>query len=426
MQILLVEDSATIRHAMSNIIRAAGHQPLLAGSGVEALQLFEHEPIDMVIMDVEMSGLDGLETTHLIREWLGDQWIPIIFVTGKTDDASVEAGIEAGGDDYLSKPISAIILRSKIRAMERIIDMRNQLRRMNLELERVSQIDGLTQLYNRRTFNELAEQQWSLTRRNSNPLSLLMLDIDHFKDYNDHLGHPEGDSCLQLVAKALQHNLPRSTDIIARYGGEEFIILLPNTHLLGAQQVAESLREAIARLKIPHPRSTAAAHVSVSIGVSCCQHSDNRSLSDLLRQADAMLYRAKAGGRNQVAAGPHGHLKTLLMIDHDRAMINHLNTGLNDICTIVTAENSYEYLDLAYHIQPDLLLLDMDSPGLNSERICRVLKQSPQTTAIPILLLMSADSGPDLPRLQLAGATDCLLKPLALSHIESHIRQHLG
>ena len=159
MQILLVEDSATLRHAMSEYIRAAGHEALVAQSGEEALQMIEHTPFDLIIMDVEMPGLNGFETTRLMREWLGEHWIPIIFVTGKTDDASVEEGIEAGGDDYLSKPVSPIILKAKIRAMQRIVDMRNQLSEMNEALEQLSQRDSLTQLYNRRTFNDIAKQQ---------------------------------------------------------------------------------------------------------------------------------------------------------------------------------------------------------------------------------------------------------------------------
>ena len=126
MKILLVQDSATLRYAMRNYIIEAGHTPLIAQSGEEALQMLETTPVDMIIMDVEMPGLNGFETTRLIREWLGGYWIPIIFVTGRNEDESYREGIEAGGDDYLIKPVSAMIIKPKIRAMERITEMRDQ------------------------------------------------------------------------------------------------------------------------------------------------------------------------------------------------------------------------------------------------------------------------------------------------------------
>lgn len=189
MKILLVEDSATLRHAMSHFVRTAGHEPVIAKSGEEALQIIEQTAVDLIIMDVEMPGLDGFETTRLIREWLGDHWIPIIFVTGMSEDESLEEGIDAGGDDYLVKPVSQMIISAKIRAMERITDMRNQLATLNRELKVLSQRDGLTHLYNRRTFEELAEKQWKIATRNKAPLAVLLLDIDHFKQYNDYYGH---------------------------------------------------------------------------------------------------------------------------------------------------------------------------------------------------------------------------------------------
>ena len=150
MNILLVEDSATLRFAMEAYIRDAGHHSLAAENGETAVQLIEQENIDMVLMDVEMPGLDGFETTRLIRENLGQNWIPIIFVTGKSDEQSFEKGIAAGGDDYLIKPVSKVILNAKIRAMERIANMRTQLHVLNDELMQLSQRDGLTQLLNRR------------------------------------------------------------------------------------------------------------------------------------------------------------------------------------------------------------------------------------------------------------------------------------
>src|SRR4051812_44824138 len=204
MKILLVEDSATLRYAMRNYIIEAGHTPLITQSGEEALQMLETTPVDMIIMDVEMPGLNGFETTRLIREWLGGHWIPIIFVTGRNEDESYREGIEAGGDDYLIKPVRAMIIKAKIRAMERITEMRDQLNQLNAELEALSQLDSLTQIFNRRTFNEMAQQQWLLAARQQTPVSVLMIDVDHFKLYNDHYGHPAGDVCLKKITQAIR------------------------------------------------------------------------------------------------------------------------------------------------------------------------------------------------------------------------------
>ena len=199
-----------------------------------------------------LPGLNGFETTRLIREWLGGHWIPIIFVTGRNEDESYREGIEAGGDDYLIKPVSYMIIKAKIRAMERIAEMRDQLNRLNAELEALSQLDSLTQIYNRRTFTEQAEQQWLVATRQQQPVSALMIDVDHFKLFNDHYGHPAGDACLKKITQAIKSCLRRPLDLLGRYGGEEFIVLLPETDSVGAFRVAGSINKAVEALGLPH------------------------------------------------------------------------------------------------------------------------------------------------------------------------------
>lgn len=425
LRILLVEDSATLRYAMSGYIRDAGHEPFVAPSGEAALQMIEHTPFDLIIMDVEMPGLNGFETTRLMREWLGEHWVPIIFVTGKADDQSVEEGIEAGGDDYLTKPISSIILKAKIRAMQRIVDMRNQLRDVNDQLEILSQRDSLTHLYNRRTFTELAEKQWSLAKRQQKSLSVVMLDIDHFKQFNDTYGHPAGDECLKQIAAAISTALRRPTDLLARYGGEEFIALLPNTDLEGATLVGEAICRTIFELQIPHRSSNTAAVVTASIGIATCTQPNRSTLSGLIQQADNLLYRSKTLGRNRVTREESNRYKTMLIAHSNPKLLDALSNQLQTHCNIVTAETSAECLELAQSLLPELVLLDFDLSGIGGLQVCMKLRQPPTQNPTAILLMSSSHDHETETQAIQAGADKVLPESLDEKELLEHIQPYL-
>lgn len=388
MKILLVEDSATLRYAMRGYIIDAGHEPLVARSGEEALQMLENTPVDMIIMDVEMPGLNGFETTRLIREWLAGHWIPIIFVTGLNEDENYREGIEAGGDDYLIKPVSFMILKAKIRAMERIAEMRDQLSRLNSELEALSQLDSLTQIYNRRTFNELAQQQWALAKRHQQPISALMIDVDHFKLFNDHYGHPAGDACLKKVAHAIKGCLHRTTDILGRYGGEEFVVLLPETDAKGALCVAESISEAIEELQLRHDVSPTAPFVTASLGGATCLRTTGHDLEELIKNADRALYKAKRAGRNRSWVDEVATHKTLLLADTNVETIRHFTSHLQAHFNLLTAETQTECLELAVDLHPDLILMGMDMANTQAGAdLCKILARTPKTAGITVVLV---------------------------------------
>ncbi|RYY04291.1 MAG: diguanylate cyclase [Gammaproteobacteria bacterium] len=412
MKILLVEDSATLRYAMRNYIIEAGHTPLITQSGEEALQMLETTPVDMIIMDVEMPGLNGFETTRLIREWLGGHWIPIIFVTGRNEDESYREGIEAGGDDYLIKPVSAMIIKAKIRAMERITEMRDQLHQLNAELEALSQLDSLTQTYNRRTFNEMAQQQWLLASRQQNPISVLMIDVDHFKLYNDHYGHPAGDSCLKKITQAIRDCLNRPFDILGRYGGEEFIVLLPDADSLGALRVAESINATLENALLRHEVSPTHKYVTVSIGGASCVQTGSYSLQDLIKRADRALYKAKHSGRNRSLVDDIAVHKTILVVEQDIAETKLLIQMLTPQYNILYTENAEEALDICLDIHPDAIILDTIIADENEERLCRQLARNPKTQAIPIVLI--SDNNCNLRPISdsTIGIRGCLEKPL--------------
>jgi diguanylate cyclase (GGDEF)-like protein len=405
MNILLVEDSATLRHAMSSYIRNAGHTPIIAICGEEALQIAEHTPVDMIIMDVEMPGLDGFETTRLIREWLGDHWIPIIFVTGKNDEEDLHEGIDAGGDDYLIKPVSAVILQAKIRAMERITAMRDQMAKLNSQLTTLSQVDGLTQLLNRRTFESKAEELWRQASRDKEPLAVIIMDVDHFKLYNDYYGHPAGDKCLQAIAAVLSECINRPSDLVGRYGGEEFVALLTNTPREGALHVAEEIRRSVEALYIKHRASKSDTKVTLSLGVSSANFTTGTSLAKQINQADKALYVAKQRGRNCVHLDIFNPNCCVLIIDDHEETLDLVNRGLDGHCGVVSAATSDEGLQIAEEVQPDVILLGLE-PGI--AEIGETLASNPLTADIPIITLAATEGVPS----KLASARGNLKKPL--------------
>jgi len=397
MKILLVEDSATLRFAMRNYIIDAGHEPFIARSGEEALQLLENTPVDMIIMDVEMPGLNGFETTRLIREWLAGHWIPIIFVTGLNEDENYREGIEAGGDDYLIKPVSYMIIKAKIRAMERIAEMRDQLNHLNAELEALSQLDSLTQIYNRRTFNELAQQQWALAKRHQQPISALMIDIDHFKLFNDHYGHPAGDACLKKVTQAIRSCLQRSADIFGRYGGEEFIVLLPDTDATGTMRVAQAISNAIENMQIRHDVSPSSTWVTASIGGATCLRTTGHDLEELIKNADRALYKAKRAGRNRCWTDEVATHKTLLLADTNPELVRHFSAHLQPHFNLLTADSQKECLELAVDLHPDLILLGRNIASTEAgAELCKILARTSKTASIALALVSDSVGATEL------------------------------
>lgn len=385
LKILLVEDSPTLRHVLTGDIRHAGHEVIIAQSGEEALQIVESTTVDMILMDVEMPGLDGFETTRLIREMLFNHWIPIIFVTGKDNDEDLAQGIDAGGDDYLIKPVRRVILQAKIRAMERIIAIRDQLRHVNEELRDLSERDSLTKLFNRRVFQDRAEERWKQSVRSHEPLAILLLDIDHFKAYNDCYGHVAGDDCISQVANAIGRCVNRPGDVLARYGGEEFIALLHNTAEAGAWHVAESIRESVAALRIPHQDSLTAEHVTVSIGGSVIHITAGTTLLGQISSADKLLYSAKQNGRNRSVIKTFNPQNTLLVVDAHGTIVDAVDRALHGQFSLLSANNVESALTQTQENQPDIIVLDAQLGGNNALRLVQKLRTQAETAQIPIL-----------------------------------------
>ncbi|PCJ45988.1 MAG: diguanylate cyclase response regulator [Gammaproteobacteria bacterium] len=299
MKVMLVEDDRAVMMVTTAYIKSFGHDVVEAISGEIALELFDLNTIDLVLMDFLLPGIDGVETTRRLRSIYQDEWFPIIFLTSANDDKHLAQGIEAGADDYLHKPITPIVLESKITAIARLVKMQKDLLHASRKMEKLSYLDGLTHIYNRRGFDRAINSEWKRMMRDKNSLAFLMIDVDYFKKFNDHYGHQAGDECLKTIATALEDNLLRPADLVARYGGEEFAVLLPATDDIGALQVAIKLVSAIAQLKIAHSESDVANTVTISIGVAVTSSFDGLTQEDLIKSADEYLYKAKSSGRNQ-------------------------------------------------------------------------------------------------------------------------------
>ena len=304
MKILVVEDCRSSLGILVQYAKRFGASAIPAENGSAALAAFVGERPDLVLLNSTLPDISGFEVAQKIRaqETPGD-WTPIIFLVSPDDDVDIEKGISAGGDDYLPKPFSEIVLGAKIRAMQRIVLMRASLLALtrkldaaNQELIRISSSDSLTGIANRRYFEEALSIEWRRARRHSNPIALLMCDIDFFKLFNDTYGHLAGDDCLRSVAGVLAHCAERGTDLVARYGGEEFVILLPRTPLRDAEMVAKRLWQAMN--EEPFIAMGISIRATVSIGIA--ELTENiEDLDTLMRHADEALYQAKQAGRNQ-------------------------------------------------------------------------------------------------------------------------------
>ncbi|BBE50333.1 Phytochrome-like protein cph2 [Ferriphaselus amnicola] len=309
LKVLVVEDSKVVLKGLCNYLERMGiANPLTAETGLAALEVYERERPDIILLDALLPDIDGFEIAKRIRaKEHPEEWTAIIFLTSMSKDEDLVHGITAGGDDYLMKPISQVVLQAKISAMRRLVEMQrklvdttHQLNAANKELQRLSTTDGLTGIANRRMFDELLMREWRRCQRAKKPLALVMVDVDFFKQYNDTYGHQAGDACLQAVAKQMARSAPRASDVAARYGGEEFALILGDTEIDGAVWVANYIRQNIADLKMAHKRSPF-NHVTVSCGVAAIVPSDKATPNELILSADHALYLAKEQGRDRVA-----------------------------------------------------------------------------------------------------------------------------
>ena len=268
-----------------------------AMSGKAALDLLKNNDLpDLILLDVMMPEMDGYAACQRLKADPATQSIPVIFITSRDEEADEIKGFEMGAVDYITKPFSIPVVRARVQTHV-------ELKRQREILENLSSVDGLTGISNRRHFDEFMDRHWRIAMRICEQVSLIMIDIDFFKQYNDTYGHLDGDECLKQVATVLARCVTRSTDLLARFGGEEFACVMSFTDLDGALAVAETMRSSIEALNIPHENSPIAGCITASLGVAAVEPIANTDPSLLIQKADRALYAAKTAGRNRIHKG---------------------------------------------------------------------------------------------------------------------------
>ncbi|MEG3640375.1 diguanylate cyclase domain-containing protein [Magnetococcus sp. PR-3] len=291
-RILIVDDVPSNIQIIRQVINPE-HQVFFATNGPSALQLAKEKQPDLMLLDISMPEMDGFEVCRRLQRQEETSDIPVIFITALEDEADELKGLQLGAVDFITKPIRPAIVSQRV-------DNHLKMRRLQQELEALSYRDGLTGIANRRLFDDQFEAEWHRGVRHKMPMALIMIDIDHFKLYNDHYGHQAGDETLQRVANAMQCCMKRSTDLLARYGGEEFVVMLPNTDTEGVKQIADTLLANVAALAIEHCKTTLdEKKITISLGLACTMPTHHTAPIALQKEADQALYVAKEAGRNQ-------------------------------------------------------------------------------------------------------------------------------
>ncbi|MEH2422210.1 MAG: PleD family two-component system response regulator [Nostoc sp.] len=297
--VLIVDDEPFIRLILRHFLEREGYQIAEAQNGIEAITVFNQLHPDIVLLDAIMPDMDGFECCTQLQRFDYSKHTPVLMITGLEDEESVDRAFEVGAMDYVNKPIHWPVLRQRVKRLIQQSQLQQKLEAVNLELQRLVTIDGLTQVANRRRFEEYFNQEWQRMKRDQQSLSLILCDVDFFKLYNDTYGHRVGDRCLQEIAQAIKDIIKRPGDLVARYGGEEFAVILPNTDTEGATHVADRICHAVRTLAIPHKNSQVSPHVTISVGFTTLIPQPSSDLEEMITVADGALYQAKTAGRDR-------------------------------------------------------------------------------------------------------------------------------
>lgn len=317
--ILIVDNTTTNLRLLSELLSQEGYNVRAVTSGKMALTTIQAIPPDLVLLDIRMPEMDGYTVCQQLKANSQTRDIPIIFISALNEVLDKVKAFDIGGVDYITKPfhfaevLARVSTHLTLRRLQQQLQAQNAqlqqeicdrlaaetaLHAANQELQRIARLDGLTQVANRRCFDESLEFEWRRLCREHQPLSLILCDIDEFKRYNDHYGHQAGDACLKQVAQAINRHARRAADLVARYGGEEFAVILPNTALEGAIHMAGLIQSEITALNLAHAASRIKPYITLSMGIASVFPSVEGNREELVASADRALYAAKTQGRN--------------------------------------------------------------------------------------------------------------------------------
>lgn len=443
-RVLVVDDSPAILASLCELL-GEDHEVIFATSGQEAIDMAHSQNPDLILLDVVMPEMDGFEVCSRLKLSPKTLDIPVVFITSMGEEVDYLKGLKVGAIDYIEKPINPEVVKARVKNLI-------QVKRKQENLKGFTVRDGLTGIANRRRFDGALRKEWTSAASNQTQLSLIMIDIDHFKIFNDTYGHIAGDACLCKIAEALSQSLTRPVDLVARFRGEEFVCLLPGTDPAGALLVAERFRDAIAALAIPHEHSPTAPMVTLSQGLATMVPDADAPSDMLLVEADSQLYEAKRNGRNRIgravasaesnsplSGGSQGkarpELPTILLVDddpHTRAILAGRLAFLPANVELVTsAEEALNFfsrsrseqvrlgwphpgpqrrtLNFIDRSKPQLILSDVVMSGIDGFSLCQRVKKRSTLRNIPFVLLTSLDLNLR-ERSILAGADDYLSK----------------
>lgn len=290
--ILIVDDEKSNIDVLNEILKS-DYKIYIAKSGIDAIKRANTNKPDLILLDIIMPGMNGFEVLTTLKEDDRTRDIPIIFITGLNSVDDEEKGFLLGAVDYITKPFNNSIVKARIKTHLQIV---KQMR----TIEHLGMIDGLTEIPNRRNYDNNLKNCWAACIINQTPISLLTIDVDDFKKYNDKYGHPQGDKLLYTIAQVMKKSLHRSNDFIARIGGEEFGVILPNTDLDGARKIAERILGNVEITEILNGRDNSITKCTISIGISSVYPNDHTDIKAFIAKSDEKLYEAKATGKNKV------------------------------------------------------------------------------------------------------------------------------
>jgi len=427
-RVLIVDDDSSTLMELASILKP-DYKIYAVKDGVSAIEKAGEVAPDLILLDVVMPDMSGFEVLYKLKGSEKTKEIPVIFITGATDSNDEIKGLSAGAVDYMHKPLNDTLVKLRVKQQ---IQLLNQFRK----IEHLSMSDQLTDLPNRRSFEIRINEEWDRASRELTPISVMMVDIDHFKKYNDTYGHQQGDVALQAVAKMFTEALNRPGDFVARWGGEEFIILLSNTDLQGAIGVAERIRRFAEEMIIPMqdgPKSK----ITVSIGVNTREAGHGGSIDEFISRADMALYDAKNRGRNRVCcfelvyepepSGKRASVQSLIFIvddnDTNLTMAEDALSKQHRVIALSSAEKMFEALE---KFKPDMILLDVEMPDMNGFEAMKKLVKNEKHANIPVIFLTGlSDANSEAYGIEL-GAVDFIMKPFTEPVLLNRIKKHLN